>query len=69
MRSIVQGLGVFTNYYSDAHRAVSRYQKFVIKVVEAALHEMKGDHEFQEEQIRSLLAKLRDANNAFDRIK
>jgi hypothetical protein len=69
VRSIVQGLGVFTNYYSDAHRAVSRYQKFVIKVVEAALHEMKGDHEFQEEQIRSLLAKLRDANNAFDRIK
>jgi hypothetical protein len=69
VRSIVQGLSVFTNYYSDAHRAVSRYQKFVIKVMEAALHEMKGDHEFQEEQLRSLLAKLRDANLAFERIK
>jgi len=69
VRSIVQGLAVFTNYYGDAHRAVSRYQVFVIKVVEAALHEMKGDHEFQEEQLRSVLGKMRDAHNAFDRLK
>jgi hypothetical protein len=68
VRTITQGMAVFTNYYTDAHRAVSRYQKFVIKVVDTALKQMNGEHEFQEDRVRSALAHMRDASRSFDRL-
>jgi hypothetical protein len=68
IRTVTKGVGAFPLYFKDAHTAIVKYQRMVMRVFEDTIKSLRGEYEFQEEQIKSSLAKLRDASNAFARL-